>query len=263
MWSWVPAIFWLFWALGLIGVVVFYVSRASDGPRVHGVGLARGGSAVAMLIVIILLAIWGVKAIPWTGSSTGTTPPGSSPSTSPSTSPKPGKSTASPKKHKPHGLCASTWPVKYRSHAHNRWFGSGLVAIQNAKTKAQARSAVFDWAHRVETDPVLLSGATKFILHQDVAPAKLRNGKCVSVRAKSLSAQLEAKLATASFRVVHAPKSVINSGVHHGRVTSARAVIHGNRKAVLITFRDGSSMLVLARCGNAVVLAHELEQLLG
>jgi hypothetical protein len=69
----------------------------------------------------------------------------------------------------------------------------------------------------------------------------------------SLRGALTAESTTAE--VGDAPSNGTNSGVSGGTYGQAsRAGISGNRKAVVYTFRDGSKMYVMIRCGNLVYL---------
>jgi hypothetical protein len=268
LWFWASVLFWIFWILALIAGLVYPVVVATTSVswwEVRHTILSgrvaitfRNLAGLIVLCMIIVSLVASVIHVDWgrlftggierpqagpTASST-TSVPSQMPSGSPTTTPKPSPTMA----------CPQTWEVKYADHGSNRWFAEGIASIQNAKTNAQAAAAAQDWVHRVESDPINLSGAISYFLNKDVPQAELVDGKCASETAKSFATQLELKLSTAkSITAGNAPSNGTNSGVDNGRVVSATSSgVTGNTKAIKVDLGNGKVIWIMARCGNAV-----------
>lgn len=242
--GWLPAHFhlnwwWLFWLLVVAAIVALVF------------GLVRHMAAVAVmaLVALLVLALVG-GGVNLFGGRHDNRVAGATPTVTVTTTISPPPVTPKPTAT---AACPDTWQIKTANHNNNRWFANGVQSIRDAKTPAQARAAATDWVHRVESDPVNLSGAVSYFLDKNVPPAQLVNGKCASEQAKSLAAQLELAVATAKVTPDHAPSNGTNSGVDNGKVVSATAPgITGDTRAIKVELANGKVVWVMWRCGNAV-----------
>lgn len=149
--------------------------------------------------------------------------------------------------------CPTTWPMVPADHRNFRWFADGIAEIRAAKTSADARKAIGVWLDKVKADPSLLSGAAQSFMSKTVNPTTLVDKGCATQPAVNLTIELATDLGRSSVSVSQAPTNGYNSGVDNGRVVSAtQPGISGDRKAVLVTTKDGKKVWVMARCGNPV-----------
>lgn len=152
--------------------------------------------------------------------------------------------------------CAASWKMETSDYANNRWFSEGIVEIKTAKTPEDAAKAAKVWLEGVRTDPNLLSGAAKYFLNQDVGDkATLTDDKgCGSDKAVDLAIALDLKIANAQSIVPdQAPNNGYNSGVNGGNVIGDTTPgVGGDRTAIKIILEDGTTIWVMARCGNLV-----------
>jgi hypothetical protein len=149
-----------------------------------------------------------------------------------------------------------TWKMETGDYANSRWFPDGIQEIKDAKTDEAAAAAAAVWLERVKTDPVLLAGTAQYFLNKDVDSAILVDeNSWATAEAVELVAELQLALAQADINAAAAPMKGHNSGVYNGQVvTSLKAGISGDRKAIKIVLADGRVIWVMARCGNPVVL---------
>lgn len=154
--------------------------------------------------------------------------------------------------------CDDTWKLQESDHGdNNRWMANGIREIREADTPEKAREATYVWLDQTKQDPELLAGATKYLLNRDVDPKTLVDGDCASDEAEKLIAELELALGEAEITPEDAPANAYNSGTDaDGNVVAAsHAGITGDRKAVKVVLKDGSTIWIMARCGNPV--AHQ------
>lgn len=151
--------------------------------------------------------------------------------------------------------CAASWKMETSTYANNRWFSDGITEIKTAKTPEDAAKAAKVWTAGVRKDASLLAGAAKYFLKQDVDKATLTDSKgCASDKAVDLAIALDLKLANAQSIVPdQAPSNGYNSGVNGGNVIGDTTPgVGGNRTAIKIILEDGSTIWIMARCGNVV-----------
>lgn len=154
--------------------------------------------------------------------------------------------------------CPNSWLIQPADHEHARWFADGIDAINKASTPEEAKAAAQAWLEQVRRDPQLMVGAVSYFLHKDVNPENMvdaTNNKCASTDAVSLEAELELAIAQAKATPDNAPANGTNSGVDANgtAVAASHPGISGNRKAVKLVLQDGTTIWVMARCGNPVV----------
>jgi hypothetical protein len=242
---------WLFWALVVAVFVVLVLALVRNAKLLAGI------AALVLLALVLVGGLAGLLsgnhdnevATPATSSTSSSSVPSQSPSSSSSPVPVPS----------PTAACPTTWEIKYLNHSGNRVVYEGIASIQNATTRAQARAAANDVLHKVQTDPINLSGYIAYFLRKNVSPDALMTAdkKCASDAAGSYVAQLELVMANAEITPGNAPENGTNSGVDNGTVVSSTTVgITGNRKAIKVVFKDENGVThvvwILARCGNPV-----------
>lgn len=237
----------LFWVAILVGVVTFVIMLFYWTYSLRSIFRAASATALVIALMALLFGtfswhdlIFG-DGLSSRGLNNGTS---ATTTVAPSTSNTPSTTLAT---------CPGSWAVVKSDNTNNRWFADGIASIRNAKTEAEARKAAEEWLGKVKTDPVLLSGASTYMLKQQVDPAKLVNGSCMSSDAVTLTRSLELALADASIKVEAAPANGTNSGVAAGSVVIAPASgISGDRSAIKVTLKDGTVVYIMARCGNPV-----------
>ncbi len=156
---------------------------------------------------------------------------------------------------KPTPVCSNTWPMATSVHLKNRWFAEGIASIFDAKTNADAVAAAPDFTEKVSQEASLLVGAAKAFHLPDVDVATLTDSKgCATDATVKLKIALDVARATArSITLSEAPVNGTNTGVENGQVVSdPGGTISGNRKAIQIVLADGSTIWIMARCGNIV-----------
>ncbi|MEX0932248.1 MAG: hypothetical protein WDZ81_01410 [Candidatus Saccharimonadales bacterium] len=161
-----------------------------------------------------------------------------------------------PAETEPTEAACTSWQLAQADHGENhRWFASGVESIRTASTPEEAREAASEWLMEVRQDPELLAAASQFVLNENVDSSTLFDGDgCATSTAEVLVAEIELTLAVSSITPEEAPTNGVNSGVDSdGNATVASITgISGDRKAIQITFPDGTSIWILARCGNPV-----------
>ena len=164
--------------------------------------------------------------------------------------------TPSPKPTPTHTpVCSNSWPMVTTTHLKNRWFAEGIASIFDAKTNADAVAAAPDFTEKVSQEASLLVGAAKAFHLPDVDVATLTDNKgCATDATVKLKIALDVARATArSITLGEAPVNGTNTGVQNGQVVSdPGGTISGNRKAIKIVLADGSTIWIMARCGNIV-----------
>jgi hypothetical protein len=205
---------------------------------------SAGAIATAILaaIGILVLLLWGMQGPVSTNKENGAAAQLHAPSPSPSPKDK--------------SVCSNSWPMVTSDHLKNRWFAEGMASISDAETNADAVAAAPDFSERVSQDPVLLVGAAKGLHVQDnVDIATLTDSKgCATDATVKLKIGLDVAIATAhSITLGEAPANGTNTGVENGKVVSdVGGTISGNRKAIQIVLSDGTTIWIMARCGNIV-----------
>ncbi|MBA3758132.1 hypothetical protein H0X10_00675, partial [Candidatus Saccharibacteria bacterium] len=153
--------------------------------------------------------------------------------------------------------CPATWIIVQVDHEDsNRWFADGVQEIEEASTPEEAREAARTWLSLVRRDPQLLKGAASYFLAgRQVDASTLVDGECASEDAESLTAEIELAIAQAKVTPEEAPVDGTNSGTDaEGDVTSAnQAGITGDRAAIKVVLKDGTTVWIMSRCGNPVV----------
>lgn len=152
--------------------------------------------------------------------------------------------------------CPETWKIVHIDHEDsNRWFADGVQEIRDADTPEEAREAARTWLSLVRRDPQLLKGAASYFTDNQVNASDLVDGECASEAAESLTAEIELAIAEATVTPDEAPADGTNSGTDaDGNVTSAaQAGITGDRDAIKVVLKDGTTVWIMARCGNPVV----------
>ena len=157
----------------------------------------------------------------------------------------------------PDSECPNSWGRSDSNKAGNRWIAEGLPAIREAKTKEQAQAAAQQWVAVVRKDPVLFRGAIRYILHKDVTVVELFDGNgCATAKAVDMLAEVQAAFALSAFRPEEAPATGYNSGAgSNGTHVADAPGIKGDRTSVRIDLPDGTTIWVMARCGNPVTMA--------
>lgn len=93
-------------------------------------------------------------------------------------------------------------------------------------------------------------------LHEDANNwSDLVDGNCLSEKGQKLHAQYEGVLNATATVITEdeAPSNAVNSGVNDDVFGVANSSgIHGDRKAIKVTLKDGTSVYILVRCGNGV-----------
>lgn len=147
-----------------------------------------------------------------------------------------------------------TWATAEADHANNRWFANGIREIREAETPDEAREAAHTWLDQVKRHPKLLSAAAKYFFDRDVDPASLEEEGCATEEASVLVSEIELALGEAEIQPEAAPADGYNSGVDaDGDVVAAsHAGITGDRHAIKVILKDGTTVWVMARCGNPV-----------
>jgi hypothetical protein len=138
------------------------------------------------------------------------------------------------------------------NYDNNRWFGDGISAIKNAKSREDAEKAASIWTDKVKRDPILLAGAAGYILKQNVDPASLVDKQgWATTDAVILATKIEMAVADSKISPDTAPSTSTNSGVDLEKVVAAiRAGLAGDRRAIKIELPDGTTIWILGRCGN-------------
>jgi len=244
LWDWVRTLFWIFALVAaIVGVVTLFVLEV----RRYGI-----------LLTVPLAAILAIGSVSWLVGHVGnednksakpptTAAPTTVAVTSTTTRPIPTTSTVPP-------FCGDTWVIQNADTSNNRWFADGTQAIREAKTPQQAQDAAHIWLVQVKLDPAELAGAASYFLHRDVDPSTLVTGKCGSLEAKKLVTELELAIANAVVTPDQAPANGVNSGVSNGTVVVASTPgISGDRTAIKVVLKDGTTVWIMARCGNPVV----------
>ncbi len=159
----------------------------------------------------------------------------------------------------PDSECLNSWGRSDSDKAGNRWIAEGIPAIKAAKTPEEARAAAGEWARMIRKDPVLLAGGIRYILHQEVKAEELfdDNG-CATAKAVDLVAEMEMALALSSMKPEEAPATGYNSGADPnggGIHVADNPGIQGDRTSVRIDLADGTTIWVMARCGNPVTMS--------
>lgn len=157
----------------------------------------------------------------------------------------------------PTEACPETWEIVQLDHTGHRVVSEGIESIANAKTPEEARQAVTqDWYAKMVSDPEMFAGFANGIMNKQVASAELvdAEGKCATPRAEELRTELETQLALATITPDQAPTDGINTGVdgNGNMVVSSHEGITGDRRAVKVVLKDGTTFWVMARCGNPV-----------
>lgn len=94
-------------------------------------------------------------------------------------------------------------------------------------------------------------GSTLFHKSVDQATLVAQGFKCLSVEGQSLHAMVKGALLASTPETVQADKSSCNSGLNGGHaVVATRCGLSGNVTATRYTLPDGSTLVVLDRCGN-------------
>jgi len=149
----------------------------------------------------------------------------------------------------------TTYKMVYSDYSNNRWFADGIVEILNAKTPEESAKAAMAWLDRVKTDPILLTGASHYFLKEDIAPAEfIDNNGFATDKAIAKTSEIAMAIANAkSVTAAEAPADGYNSGVENGTVVqSSSSGISGDRTAIQVVLADGSTVWIMARCGNPV-----------
>jgi len=127
------------------------------------------------------------------------------------------------------------------------------VAESNNLTDAQ-RTILIEESAKDAT--VLASWAHAFGLYSTPnARADLVEDGCLSTKGIILHSKLEGALTAkgVKFEEAEAPADWYNSGVHEGIYgVSEVSGIYGDRKAIKVTFKDGTVVYIMIRCGNPV-----------
>lgn len=204
--------------------------------------MARRRWAIGVATFAALTVLTLVAALIWPSpDKSGAEPPGSTTTTS--SIPDEGKQE-----------CPDSWARTDSDKGGNRWFANGVPAIAAATNADEARAAATEWVNGVRTDPVLLAGAAKYVVHIDVDQATLfRPDGCATATAVDVTVQITTALALSKITPSEAPANGHNSGTDGASVVgAANPGISGNRKAILIELPDGTKIWVMARCGNPV-----------
>lgn len=153
--------------------------------------------------------------------------------------------------------CDGAWEIsRVGDHGNNRWYADGISEIREAETDEEAREAAEVWLDQTKHYANLLAGAAAYFnVDEDVEFDALIDGECASDEAVKLVAQLELALADARITPDQAPANGYNSGVNaNGDVVAAsHAGITGDREAIRVELKDGTTVWIMARCGNPVV----------
>ena len=154
--------------------------------------------------------------------------------------------------------CASSWVVTDTGTGGVYWLNKGVPSIKAAETNKEAAKAADDWLNGVRQNTYSLAGAASFVLNKTVDPSTLVENGCATGNAIALLTEL--KLAFAGADIT--PSTAPSNGYNSQRVASSgivvggtKALVTGNaasRKAVQITLPDGSTIWIMARCGNVV-----------
>lgn len=154
-------------------------------------------------------------------------------------------------------VSGGTWKMATGNYAENRWFSDGVSEIKDAKTDKEAADAIFAWLDRVKTDPNLLAGVAKFLLHEDIDIATLADADGWATDATvQLTTRLQMLFGSSDFKkiIITGIGGIYNTGVTDDGtiVTNEYPGITGDGTAVQATLPDGTVIWVLARCGNIV-----------
>jgi hypothetical protein len=145
----------------------------------------------------------------------------------------------------------------YPHDVNNKIFTGGFAAIYSAKTNEEATQATFLYTEYMKIDPNYLAGLGKSVLKRDVDKATLidQNGYATDA-AVQLVIEIQIVLAQSKMTVSNAPSDGYNSGANKDGVIvgSANAGITGDLKAIQIELPDGTTIWILARCGNIVTI---------
>jgi hypothetical protein len=151
--------------------------------------------------------------------------------------------------------CQNTWALQEVKADNNRVL-NGVDAIRTASNDDEAREAAHTWLNQIKPDPDLIVGATSYYLDRKVDRKSLVNGNCASDEAQALVAEIEMAFAQAKITPDDAPSDATNSGVNPANgqmVSAAHAGITGDRTAIKVVLKDGTTVWIMARCGNPVV----------
>ena len=198
-------------------------------------------TSILAVIGILVLLFWG------TPGPVSTNPGNGAAAQLPKPSPKP-----SPK---PDTTCSTSWKMVISSYENNKFISEGVQSIREAKNPSDAAKAAFDLSEKVRKDAPILKAFVKSLLHKDVEVGTLTDEKgCASVSAVQLTIEMDLELANAKSIVPdQAPSNGYNSGVNNGIVVNDTVSgIRGDRKAIKIVLADGTTIWVMARCGNIV-----------
>ncbi len=158
----------------------------------------------------------------------------------------------------PDSECPNSWGRSDSDKAGNRWIAEGIPAIRNAKTEAEAHKGIREWTDVVRKDPALFAGALRYILHKDVTATELfDNSGCATSKAVGLLAEMETALALSSVKPDQAPQTGYNSGADPnggGVHVAGTPGIKGDRASARIDLKDGTTIWIMARCGNPVTM---------
>ncbi len=193
----------------------------------------------AALVVLVALVASGVL-----GTSDGhTSAQAAQPSASASASPS--ASAAS--------CTGDVWKMTAVTPKNGKWVVNGVPEIQEAKTPAQAKIAAQVWVDKVKATPGTLAAAAAYMLGETVDPSTLSHNGCASDAAVKLVGVLRQTVAKSDITPDQAPANGYNSGTSNGVVlASSTAGVDGNRAAIKIVTQSGTTVWVMARCGNAV-----------
>jgi hypothetical protein len=205
-------------------------------------------AAVTAFLTAVMGIIWGIAAA---NSNGGHGPEaGSPPSTATTTVVAPATTAASTSAAP---VTCTTWKMTSSTPSNGNWVADGVPAIQQAKTNKQARAAIQGWVNKIKGSPSMLAGASTYLLHKQANPDELVSNGCASKQAVSLVNEVSVALALSDVSPAQAPADGYNSGTSNGAVVANSAPgISGNRKAVKVMAKDGTTVWVMARCGNPV-----------
>lgn len=157
--------------------------------------------------------------------------------------------------------CGNTWAVHELDNTGHRIISTGIESIRTASTPDEARQAAYDFIEITKGDPDVVAANAKAFLGEDVERDSLvdTNG-CMTEGAEQLVLRTAIAIGDSEVTPDQAPANGVNSGVNvEGTVVEASAAgISGDRKAIKIVLKDGTTFWIMHRCGNFVKVGGKL-----
>lgn|GEM_PF-2465635 len=238
---------WWFWLVFGIGILALVISL------IPGIKLFAVVRLAGVALVVIALA-----TINWFA-------PVGSHHHKAASKPKSSSSTSAPAAS---SAACTTWKMQDTTPSNGKWAGQGVPSIATAKTNAEAQKAATDWISgtpRTSSTPATpgvkdypgeIAGASAYLLHQTVDPATFVDSHgCATAAAVSKVNELAVAVALAAVTPSEAPANGINTLTSNGKAyAESQAGVTGDRKAIEIVAKDGTTFWVMARCGNPVTV---------